>query len=396
MQTRLQHLRRDQRGMSFVFVGIGLSAFLAATTLAIDVGMFMNARVQAQTSADAAALSGVTALVFNDYNNRSAGGPAVQSALSSASANKVIFQAPTVNAGDVTFPLGPTGQNNRVQVNVFRTAARGSAVPTIMGTMFGVNTVDIAATATAEASPANAMTCVKPFMIPDKWEEHQTPLWDPSDTYDHYDNKGVPIANPDVYIPARNCLTCKDNTAYTGYSVAKDKGLQLVLRAGTGSNINPSFYFSWKMPDDIGGDFYRDNIANCNQSRMHWFDPITQEPGDKSGPTIQGITDLINKDPGAYWEGGANGGCNCVKGSSYQGQSPRVFPIPLYDPEYYALGKANGRDADFRIANFLGFFADHVSGNQIYGYVTNVTGIVDLNAGTVPAGMFPVSIRLVQ
>jgi len=393
---RLRQLHRDERGMSFVFVGMGLTAFLAATTLAIDVGMFMNARTQAQNSADAAALSGVTALVFNDYNNRSAGGPAVQSAISTATANKVIFHSPTINAGDVTFPLGPTGLSNRVQVNVFRTKARGDAVPTLMGSMFGLKSVDIKATATAEATPANAMTCVKPFMIPDKWEEHQTPPWDPNDTYDRYDNKGQLIANPDVYIGARNCLTCKDNTAYTGYSNAKDKGLQLVLRAGTGNNISPSFYYSWKMPNDIGGNFYRDNIANCNQSIMHWYDVIVQEPGDMSGPTIQGITDLINKDPAAYWEGSGNGGCNCVKGSRYQGQSPRVFPIPLYDPEYYAVGKANGRDADFRIANFLGFFADHVQGNQIYGYVTEITGVVDLSNGTVPAGLFPVSIRLVQ
>jgi len=150
------------------------------------------------------------------------------------------------------------------------------------------------------------------------------------------------------------------------------------------------------MPGDTGGDFYRDNIAHCNQSIMHWFDLITQEPGDMSGPTIQGISDLIAQDPGAYWDGAGTGGCNCVKGSKFGGQSPRVFPIPLYDPEYYAVGKANGRVADFRIANFLGFFADHVSGNQIYGYVTNVTGLVDNTAGTAPAGLFPVSIRLVQ
>ena len=396
MGNRILHLGRDERGMSLVFVGIGLTAFIAATTLAIDVGMFMNARTQAQNSADSGALAGVTALYFNDYNNRSAGGPAVQSALSAAKVNKVIFESPSVLPADVTFPLSPAGLNNRVKVDVFRTAARGDAVPTLIGSMFGVRTVNIAATATAEATPANAMTCVKPFMIPDKWEEHQTPPWDPNDTYNHYDKKGNVIPDPDVYIPVRNCPTCKDNTAYTGYSVKNDKGLRLVLRAGTGDNINPSFYYSWKMPDDVGGNFYRQNIENCNQSMMHWFDPMTQEPGDMTGPTIQGIQALIDKDPGAYWQSGDNGGCNCVKNSKYAGQSPRVFPIPLYDPEYYALGKKNGRVADFRVAQFLGFFADRVAGNQIYGYVTNVTGIVDINGGTVPAGLFPVSIRLVE
>ena len=47
-----------------------------------------------------------------------------------------------------------------------------------MGQYFGVTDVNIQAEATAEASPANAMTCVKPFTIPDKWIERQTPPWD--------------------------------------------------------------------------------------------------------------------------------------------------------------------------------------------------------------------------
>jgi hypothetical protein len=106
---------------------------------------------------------------------------------------------------------------------------------------------------------------------------------------------------------------------------------------------------------------------------------------------------LIAKDPSAVWEPGPplGSGCNCVR-STYPGQSPRVFPIPLYDPAYYAAGKANGRPADFRIANFLGFFAEYVSGNKIYGYITNVTGIVAPNSGDVPATLFPVAIRLVK
>jgi hypothetical protein len=391
MKRIINRVRRDERGMSFVFVGMGFMAFLAATTLAIDVGMFATARSQAQNAADAGALAGATALVFNNFNDRTPTGPVVQNALTAARANDVMRAGPgdmekAVKPEDVTFPNDPDGQPTRVKVDVWRTAARGNPINTLMGTFFGVNTVDISATATAEASPANAMTCVKPFMIPDKWTEKQTPAWDPGDSYDAYTSKGVPLANPDVYVGAGN------KTGYTGYTVANDKGTPLTLRAGTGDNINPSFYYSWKMPGDTGGDFYRENIANCNQSVIRWGTLITQEPGDKSGPTIQGIQALIDKDPGAYWDNG----CNCVKGSAYQGQSPRVFPIPLYDPEYYANGKANGRPADFRVANFLGFFAKRVSGNSIEGVITNVTGLVDKNAGDAPDGMFPRAIRLVQ
>ncbi len=48
-------LAADKPGMSMVFVGMGFLGFLAASTLAIDVGMFMVARSQAQNSADAGA-----------------------------------------------------------------------------------------------------------------------------------------------------------------------------------------------------------------------------------------------------------------------------------------------------------------------------------------------------
>ena len=58
-----------------------------------------------------------------------------------------------------------------------------------------------------------------------------------------------------------------------------------------------------------------------------------------NGPTIQGAEALIAKDPGAYWDTATNK----VKGSTAGAQSPRVFPIPLYDPIVYDSGKRNGR-----------------------------------------------------
>ena len=381
MRHRLHHLRRDERGMSFVFVGLGFMGFLAATTLAIDVGMFMTARSQAQNAADAGAHAGAVALALNSYTDRTPTGPAVQSALNAALANQVMGRVPSTEASDVTFPLSPSGADDRVQVVVYRDSAHDSAVPTLIGSIFGVNTVDISATAIGEASPANAMTCVKPFMIPDKWQENNHP---PNSTFDKYNNKGVLLSDADVYHDA-------NRADYTGYTTARDAGTQLSLRAGTGDQINPSFYYSWKMPGDIGGDFYRDNIANCNQNVIVQGALIIQEPGDKTGPTIQGIQMLIDKDPGAYWDTS----CTCVKGSAYS-VSPRVFPIPLYDPDYYADGKANGRVADFKIANFLGFFAEPPVGNSIPGRITQIVGMVDTTAGAAPANTFAKAIRLVQ
>jgi len=389
MRNRLHHVARDERGMSLVFVTVSFMAVLTATTLAIDVGMFMNARSQAQNSADAGALAGAIALAYNSFTDRTTTGPAVQGAIHTAKANLVAGGVVAVEPSDVTFPNDPSGQPTRVAVQVFRTVERNNSVPTLLGSIFGVDRVNILAAATAEASPANTMTCVKPFMIPDKWRETGG-TWSPNSTFDAYDKKGNPIPNPDYYSAA-------ENSDYTGYTVKDDVGTQLVLRAGVGDQPESSFYYSWKMPGDTGGDFYRENISHCNQSRMT-YDPnhptyMTQEPGAMAGPTLQGIQDLIDQDPDARWE--PKPGCGCVK--SHFAQSPRVFPIPLFDPKYYADGKANGRVADFRLANFLGFYADHIDSNgKIYGIITAIGGTVSDTAGPAPIGMFAKAIRLVQ
>jgi len=382
MWKKLANLRRDERGMSFIFIGLGFMAFVAASTLAIDVGMFMTARSQAQTAADAGALAGATALAFNNFDDRSTGGPAVQSAVNTALANSVIGASPSATPADVTFPAGPTG-NNRVRINVYRTGARSNAVPTLIGPLFGVPVVNIDATATAEASPANAMTCVKPFAIPDKWTENKNPPWTTGSTFDRYDNKGNVLPNADVYIPA-------GQPGYAGYNPTRDKGTLLTLRAGTGNNIEPSMYYSWAMPTNTGADDYDLNISGCNTTVVHWGDSMTQEPGDMTGPTNQGIDALIAKDPNAYWDTAKN------EVHTSMNPTPRVFPIPLYDPDYYQAGKVNGRNATLKVANWIGFFVVARNGNQVTGRITPILGVIDNNAGPAPTGVFPMAIRLVQ
>lgn len=384
--NRLRRLRDDESGMSYVFIGMGLMAFLSASMLAIDVGMLMTARNQAQNSADAGALAGATALVFNDWNDRTPTGPAVTHAIAAAKENDVMGADTAVAPADVQFPTDPAGTPNRVQVTVHRNTAHGNPVSTFIAKFFKKPTADIAATATAEASKANAMTCVKPFTIPDKWIENQTPPWDGNDTYDAFDNQGRPLLNADLYVPA-------NQSGYTGYNQASNRGQRLVIRAATGNNITVSFYFSLAIGgmSGTGGADYEWNIANCNTTIMYWGDPLIQEPGAMEGPTIQGADMLIAKDPGAYWDPATND----VKGSAYA-RSPRVFPIPLYDPIVYDSGKRNGRYADLVTANWIGFFLESTQGNGLWGRIIPIAGIYDKNAGPAPDGVFPVAIRLVK
>ena len=387
MTDRLRRLADDESGMSYVFVGLGFMGFLSASMLAIDVGMLMTARSQAQNSADAGALAGATALLYDSWSDRSSSGPAVTSAITAATGNAVMAKNVSVTPADVEFPLDPSGEPNRVKVTVRRTAERGNPVSTLIAKYFGTVSADISATATAEVSRANAMTCVKPFTIPDRWIEKQTAPWDGDDTYDAFDNKGRPLANPDIYIPATQ-------SGYTGYNQESMRGQRLGIRAATGTNITVSFYFSLALGKPVltGGAEYDWNIANCNKTIYHWGDPLTQEPGAMSGPTISGAELLVAKDPGAYWDSSTNK----VKNSAFGGKSPRVFPIPLYDPIVYDSGKRNGRSADLVTANWVGFFLEEIQGNGLWGRIIPISGIRDATVGPAPLGVTPRTLRLVQ
>jgi Flp pilus assembly protein TadG len=378
--TRLHTRLHDERGMTLVMVAVGLVAFLSATMLAVDVGMLMVARTEAQNAADAGALAGAVALGFDDYEDRSADGPAVTNAIGAGTAveNGVVNRQASVMAEDVTFPA-----IDQIRVRVQRTTARQNPVAMFFAPMFGRDTVDVGAVATAQVSPANAMTCVKPFTVPDKWIEMQTPPWDPTDTFDVVDNKKNPLANPDVYIPV-------GQTGYTGYDAVRDRGTLVTLKAGTGNNVYPSIYFPYAIGGVTGASEYEWNIANCNTT-IHGFPQLlTAEPGNMVGPTKSGIETLVNRDPSAYWDTHNN------RVVSTMSPSPRVVAIPLFDPVFYDIGKQNGRNADFKAVNYMGFFIEEMQGKDVKGRITPIGGMLTGNGGPAPVGAFPIAIQLIK
>jgi putative Flp pilus-assembly TadE/G-like protein len=372
--------------MTYVFVALGFLAFMATSMLAIDVGMLMTSRNQAQNSADAGALAGATALVFNNWDDRSATGPSVTNALAASRANKVMAIQVDVQAPDVQFLADPAGAQDRVKVTVFRTIARKNPVSTLVAAYFKMPFVDISATATAEASPANAVECPLPFTIPDRWTETNTPPFDPSDTFDAVDSKGNPVANPDIYIGP------DDKVNYTGYDAARDRGMEVVLKADNGSKLAPSMYQVWDVVGgNRGSDDVRNAIINCRPGDLMGFgDTYVHKPGMQTGPVEQGITDLIAMDPTAYWDPGTN------KPVSPFGTSPRIRAIPLFDPYYYDTGIAGGRNASLKFVNYLGFFIEELRGHEVIGRITPIGGLLKGNGGPAPAAAFPRAIRLVQ
>lgn len=377
MEAR-HRLRTDERGYIFIQAAVGMLAFMSASMLAIDVGMFMVARTQAQNAADAGALAGATALVFDDFDDRSASGPAVRNAISAATApsNGVMHESASVQASDVTFPTV-----DRVKVLVQRSGARGNPLLPFIAPMINIDEVDLTAEATAEAAPANAMTCVKPFTIPDKWNEQQTPGWDPDDTFDMVDNKGDPLDVPDIYVPP--------GPGYTGYNADRDRGTRIVLKADNNLKLAPSFYQPYAIQGSTGGDDYRWNIANCNTTVMRFGDMLTSEPGNMVGPTQQGIEELLLADPGATWD------TTEKKVVSTKRPSPRVVAIPVFDPEVYDTGKRNSKNATLKVVNYVGIFIEGMQGNSVIGRITPVTGILKGGEGGPPSA-FPKAIVLVE
>src|SRR5687767_5316554 len=121
---KFQRIRSDQVGYILVLAALGMMAFMGVSMLAIDIGMVATARTQAQAAADGAALAGAVALVYNDFDDRSSSGPAVQSAIQVGQANQVMGSNTSVTVADVAFPNDEAGDPTRVQVTVFRSSAR--------------------------------------------------------------------------------------------------------------------------------------------------------------------------------------------------------------------------------------------------------------------------------
>jgi hypothetical protein len=300
----------------------------------------------------------------------------VQAALSAARANQVMGSQVSITPSDVVF----TG--DEMKVTVYRTAARSNPLSTLVAKYFGVDAMDVSATASAGVSGANAETCVKPFTIPDRWIERQTPPWDPTDTFDLYDKRGRPLPDPDVYIPV-------GQPGYTGFNAERDKGLLLTLKSSNSTKVASSFYFALAIDGSNGANDYRWNIANCNTTIMKIGQRLTAEPGNMVGPTSDGIATLYDRDEQAYWNTTTN------RVVSSRNPSPRVGVIPLYDPMIYESGKRNGRVADLVCANFLGVFIEGFYNADVTGRVTPTLGLL-APGETPPEGAYPKVVRLIK
>ena len=400
---------RSERGAVLIQVAFAFLGLTAFSAFVVDYGVMWSARRQAQNAADSAAMAAAVSLGFVDATDQAL---ARRAALDAAAANAIWGQPPDITAADVTFlpcPVGAPGfgTNTCVQVNVFRNQrAGGSPLPTIMGGIVGVVNQGVRATATAEVIYGNSTNCVKPFAIPDKWQElrnNQGPAgWDVTDSFERYvqngNNRGALLNPADVYTPPTN------NNNGTGFDVTANYGLQLTIKDG---NPNQSIQPGWYYPVVInpacgnGGSCYRDAIAECAPNVIRAGDVLTMEPGNMIGPTRQGMTDLIALDPNATWSTSANGGRGGISGGCMSAQgnpcalSPRVVAVPVFNPDIWDLGPSNGRSSVV-VTRVVGMFIERMQGNDVIGRLMPYPSAAYSGTGGVPGSAFVVSIVLVR
>lgn len=386
MRPIVRHLA-DEDGATLVLVALLLAALMSVVALAVDVGMLMTARSEAQRTADAAALAAAGHLIYQPEDEEGAR----ETAIALAAMNTIIGDPVEMLPEDLTFDF----EAGRVTAIVRRTQDRGNPMATWFARVFGVDVVDVSARAAAEIAYGHGAVCMKPWTIPDGW-------YDP-DGDGHYDNDGVEYYDAAQYGYGTDSGSEFRNTVYTdngtdppGTAYVKDRGRPVKLKdEGAQSS---SWRFLWDMPQEGGGpaagaDRYRWNIVNCNQSLIQLGEEYMLEPGGKAGPTTQAVKEIMKMDPDATWHLATG----TIVNSAYDPpeSSPRVVRIPLFDPT--TLIDLEGNNLEGRkpviFTNMTAFFIEGMEGKDVVGRFLAMSGVGAASGPTMPSIQFA---RLVE
>ncbi|HSM61499.1 MAG TPA: pilus assembly protein TadG-related protein [Longimicrobiales bacterium] len=374
MRRQVRAYWSDRRGSAVALVAVSLTALVSLLALGIDVGMLFNARSEAQRAADSSALAGASA--FLDYPAEEAPEPAEQRALEYAVQNHIRKEIITESEVAVSVNV------DSATVTVF---IRRTGVPTWFARLLGRDEVPIGAQATAQASDAGTAQCLKPFAVPDMWQEtsddrNGNQIWDEGerwnfdpgvDRYEGYSGPGGTGGETGYGSAWRDPYSDVEGNRYT-----RDYGRRIMIKA-TDPHMSfvPSFFYPWVLPPDPGqpdcgeerdgtellngngrgAAAYRRNICTCNASVIDLETEYEIEPGNMVGPTFQGVSLLIQQDRNAYWDEGDH---RVV--SDFGDDSPRVITVALFDPAEIEKG---GRQS-IRFNNFARFFIEEQASPQ--------------------------------
>lgn len=343
---------RNEDGAALVFFALIVLTLLGIFALAVDVGSAMNARSEAQRTADAAALAG--AGLFQKYGGSKTPAQidplARDTALHFATVNHV--GVAQISEPDVDVQVWP--DERRVGVEI-----RGEA-PLYFARFLGVRNLPVRAYAEARVMGAAAASCVKPLAIPDLWQSGATtsPVYNFPE-YSAWDG-GFNPARGDRYKPWDGTLTDFDATGFgapvrndvsnwQGNRYQHDNGRKVIIKTGShahGPNdtevptfpLNASDHFLLDMNSDRtpipgvdcnSGSPVERNICQCNNTPIPIGGQVQKEPGNMSS-TIRGMRKLIDADPTLRWDNVTQRVVDAH--GNHVTESPRLIKVVLYDP----------------------------------------------------------------
>ena len=325
---------RSERGAIFIHVALLLVVLMGFIAFVADYGMLMVARNQAQNTADAAALAGAQSLAF-DTDAADRWDRARNVAWTTGAHNRVWGDQPGVvptspysGAPCDGVSAGAGDPNGCIRVDVYRNGANGSnALSTWFGVLFGVSTQGTRAMAVAQTLPASGTDCLKPWLIPDRWNEAQgnpNEFDAPGDTYTR------PTMNEDG--------TLNYGTGWT----PDDIGQSILLKPGNPHQaISPSDFYEIEE-----ASLYEEAIYGC-EITASIGDVVHALPGNRQGPTKHGVEELLAR----------------------HGGSATVI-IAMFDPAQFAAQDRQSGNFTLEIVNMLAFRIEGIESNgTVYGEI---------------------------
>jgi len=321
--------RKVEAGYVAVSVALSIVLLCAFAALAVDVGVLLASRSAAQRAADSAALAGAFTFVTQPWAPQPA--RATEHALGAALSNPVLENPVTAPDVNVQVDVG----NRRVTVDIQH--RRG----TFFARSFGQTLSDISVRAVAEASlTSTGSSCVKPWFVPNTIMSAQA-------TCDACAAGEVFIAGGQV----------------TPFAQARS-GRQFTIKPSNPQNaLGPGQFYAIRMPDQQGGSDYRTNIATCSRGVVYCSESYGVEPGNKIGPTVQGVEDLVGPNPDVYVDVGQyRRSDGIVSDTSHQ-----LAISPIWDtcntPGFCPAGQPPDGGANFQVS-VIGFALVFIEGRQ--------------------------------
>ena len=390
--------RRGERGVTLVLMAVMLFLALGMSAMVIDYGMIKAAEAEAQRAMDAAALAGASS--FLEPEDPLVDRAAVAEARAREYAanhdvhNVMIDTAAGAGIVDVTVDMAE---------ETVTASFTSPAIPLWFARIFGYATMGIRASATAEAgSVGRAVDCVKPFLVPDMWDETDPAedldgdkLWDGSER--GRDGGEDWIFEPDEgdrYVPFDPEAPLEDQPDQTGLgssytyggssmpnlrgSTSGDYGTPMLIKGQLGmpsGQRTSMFYFLFDLNENMNT---REEINGCTESsKIAIGDSVPIKPGGTTGQVKHGVNDLMEQDPEAYWDYTDNTvvgsqpplGSPIAAGNWNWSESPRVITIALFDPNVIANGVMPGGGSQVTVANMARMWLNDVDAND------NVTAV---------------------